>query len=89
MVILMTNCNRSVTSTPHRPDSVEMNEVTAINPSTMTSASTRVTPSARLRIFTIARFTQPRMMQLIGMPRYKRAKSAQECRRAFRNSGFR
>ena len=34
----MANWNRSVTSTPHSPDSVEMNEVSAIIPSTIPSA---------------------------------------------------
>ncbi len=80
--ILITNCTMSVTSTPHRPESVEIAEVNAISPSTMTSASTLPMPKISSRIFTIARLTQPRMMQLIGMPRYKRAKSAQE-RRGF------
>ena len=37
--ILMTNWNMSVTRTPHRPESVEIAEVSAIIPSTMTSAS--------------------------------------------------
>ncbi len=67
--ILMTNWNMSVTRTPHRPESVEIAEVRAIIPSTMTSASTLVMPKISWRIFTIARLTQPRMMQLIGMPR--------------------
>jgi len=69
MVILITNWNRSVTSTPHKPARVEMNEVRAIIPSTMASAVTLSTPSTSIRILTIARFTQPRTMQLIGIPR--------------------
>ena len=72
--ILMTNWNRSVTSTPQRPESVEIADVSAIMPSTMTSASTLVMPKISSRIFTIARLTQPRMMQLIGMPRYSARK---------------
>ncbi len=67
--ILITNWNRSVTSTPHSPASVEMKEVIAIMPSTTASASSLPTPRMSMRIFTIARFTQPRMMQLMGMPR--------------------
>src|SRR5206468_10652487 len=39
MLILTTNWNMSVTSTPHRPDSVEIADVSAIIPSTITSAS--------------------------------------------------
>ena len=69
MVILSTNWNKSVTRTPHSPDSAEMNEVSAIIPNTINSACVLVTPNVRVRIFTIARFTQPRMMQLMGIPR--------------------
>ncbi len=69
MPILTTNWNRSVTSTPHSPESVEMNEVSAIIPITIARASSLVTPRISIRIFTMAWFTQPRMMQLMGMPR--------------------
>src|SRR6266550_6421805 len=68
--ILITNCTMSVTSTPQSPESVEMNDVSAISPSTISSASNFPTPKHRPRILTIARLTQPRMMQLIMMPRY-------------------
>ncbi len=68
--ILMTNCTMSVTSTPHRPDSVEIADVRAIRASTTASASSLVIPKISPRIFTIARLTQPRMMQLTKMPRY-------------------
>src|SRR6267154_1661768 len=64
MPILITNCTMSVTSTPQSPDKVEMNDVRAIKPRTMRSAWFRSTPNIRPRIFTIARLTQPRMMQL-------------------------
>ena len=72
--ILMTNWNMSVTRTPHRPESVEIADVSAIIPSTMTSASNLPMPKINCRIFTIARFTHPRMMQLIGIPRYRARK---------------
>src|SRR6267378_4870775 len=74
MPILITNCTTSVTSTPQRPDNVEMNEVSAMRPSTMRSASPLPTPKIRPRIFTIARLTQPRMMQLTITPRYTERK---------------
>ena len=38
MPILMTNWKRSVTSTPHKPERVEMNDVSAIIPMTMARA---------------------------------------------------
>ena len=69
MPILMTNWNRSVTSTPHSPERVEISDVMAIMPSTIPSAWSFVTPRISIRILTIARLTQPRMMQLMGMPR--------------------
>ena len=69
IAILTKNWKTSVTSTPHNPDMVEMNDVSAINPMTIASACTFVMPSVSIAILTIARFTQPRMMQLIGMPR--------------------
>ena len=50
-------------------NSVEIAEVRTINPSTMSSASNFPTLKSSPRIFTIARLTQPRMMQLMGMPR--------------------
>ena len=46
-----------------------MNDVSAIMPMTIASAWIFVTPSTSVRISTIALLTQPRMMQLIGMPR--------------------
>ena len=46
-----------------------MNDVSAISPITITSASSLVTPRISVRMSTMALFTQPRMMQLIGMPR--------------------
>ncbi len=70
MPILMTNWTRSVHSTPHMPDRVEIIDVTAIRPMTMASASSLSTPKINPMIFTIARLTQPRMMQLIRSPRY-------------------
>src|SRR5689334_10561568 len=69
MVILMTNWNRSVTRTPQSPDNVETNDVSAMIPTTMASAQSLFTPKMSDRILTIARFTQPRMMQLMGIPR--------------------
>ena len=80
MPIFSTNWNRSVTSTPHRPASVEMNAVMNIRTNTMPSASIlplktipiHVNPvklKIVMRILTIARLPQPRMMQLIGRPR--------------------
>ena len=74
MLILITNWNTSVTSTPHKPDSVEIADVSAISPSTIRSASNLPIPKSSSRIFTMARLTQPRMMQLIGMPRYSARK---------------
>ena len=68
--ILITNCTMSVTSTPHSPDSVEIADVSAISPSTMSSASNLPIPKISPRIFTIARLTQPRMIQFMMMPRY-------------------
>ena len=70
MLILTTNWKTSVTSTPHSPDSVEIADVRKIIPSTITSASNFPIPKISCRIFTMARLTQPRMMQLIRMPRY-------------------
>ena len=55
-----------------------MNDVSAIIPITMASASSLVTPSTSCRILTIARFTQPRMMQLIGNAEIEGAEAAQE-----------
>ncbi len=69
MLILMTNWNRSVTRTPHSPARVEMKEVMTIMPRTTARACSLPTPRMSMRILTMARFTQPRMMQLIGMPR--------------------
>ena len=69
MPILMTNWNRSVTSTPHSPESVEIADVRTIMPTTIHSASSFETPNTSCRIFAIARLTQPRMMQLVSKPR--------------------
>ena len=44
IVILMTNWNRSVTSTPHSPESVEMNEVSAMIPTTMMQGGVAIDP---------------------------------------------
>src|SRR6266513_2417534 len=68
--ILITNCTTSVTRTPQSPDNVEMNDVNTINPRTIASASSFPMPKISPRIFTIARLTQPRMMQLMMTPRY-------------------
>jgi hypothetical protein len=46
-----------------------MKDVSAIIPSTIPSAWTLDTPRINIRILTIARFTHPRMMQLIGIAR--------------------
>ena len=67
--ILTTNWNRSVTKTPQSPESAEMKEVRAMIPTTTQSASALEIPSTIPRIFTMARFTQPRMMQFITTPR--------------------
>ena len=69
MPILITNWNRSVTSTPHRPESVEMADVRTISPTTIHSASPFEMVKTSCRIFAIARLTQPRMMQLMSSPR--------------------
>ena len=69
IVILTANWNRSVTSTPQSPESVETNDVSAMIAITSQSASSFVNPSTSIRIFTIARFTHPRMMQFITTPR--------------------
>ncbi len=69
IVIFTANWKRSVTSTPHRPESVEMNDVRAIMPMTIQRAWSFETPSTSTRILTIARLTQPRMMQFISTPR--------------------
>src|SRR5881296_785458 len=53
---------------------VEMADVSAIRPSTSASASSLPTPNSNCRILTIARLTQPRMMQLISTPRYNARK---------------
>ena len=47
-----------------------MNDVSPIRPSTTRIASSFVIPKIKPRIFTIARLTQPRMMQLMITPRY-------------------
>jgi hypothetical protein len=70
MPILTANWNRSVTSTPQSPESVEINDVSAIKAITIARASSLVIPRISIRMSTIALFTQPRMMQLMGMPRY-------------------
>ena len=74
MPILITNWNRSVTSTPHRPESVEMADVRTISPTTIHNASSFEMPKTSCRIFAIARLTQPRMMQLMSRPRYSARK---------------
>ncbi len=67
--ILITNWNRSVTSTPHSPESVEIADVRTISPTTIHRASPFETPNTSWRIFAIARLTQPRMMQLMSRPK--------------------
>ncbi len=49
MPILMTNWKRSVTSTPHNPERVEMNEVRAIMPMTMARACSFVDAQHQLQ----------------------------------------
>ncbi len=44
-------------------------EVSAVIPKTMRRACSLVMPKIIMRIFTIARLTQPMMMQLMGTPR--------------------
>ncbi len=58
-----------MTRTPHNPESVDMNEVSAIMATTMIKACTSVTPNTRVRMSTMALFTHPRMMQLMGIAR--------------------
>ena len=84
MPIFSTNWMRSVTSTPHSPDSTEMEAVSSMMPNTTSRAATFGSwmPERRegqpgkitVRIFTMARLTQPRMMQLMGRPRYSARK---------------
>src|SRR5438067_46282 len=50
MLILITNRKTSVTNPPHKPDNVEMNEVSAIMPTTTTSACHFSTPRISQRI---------------------------------------
>jgi len=69
MPIFRANWKRSMMRTPQSPESVETIDVTTMMPKTRNSASFLSTPKMMIRIFTIARFTQPRMMQLIGSPR--------------------
>ena len=71
MPILRTNWNRSVTSTPQRPERVEISAVTPMMANTTIRALSLVVSTGKIiiRIFTMARFTQPRMMQLMGSPR--------------------
>src|SRR6267143_1195141 len=67
--IFKTNWKRSVQSTPHNPESVEIEAVITIRPSAMPSASIFDTPRTSIMIFTIARLTQPMMIRLMGRPR--------------------
>jgi len=67
--ILSANWKRSITRTPRSPESVETKAVTTIMPKTSASACTLVTPKIIIKIFTMARLTQPMMMKLIGSPR--------------------
>src|SRR5206468_5244070 len=74
MPILITNCTMSVTSTPQSPAKADTKDVRAIRPRTMRSAWFLSIPNIRPRIFTIARLTQPRLMQLTITPRYTERK---------------
>ena len=74
IAILMKNCTTSVTNTPHSPLIVEINEVTAINPITTTNAVALSTPRISIKIFTIAKFTHPNTIQLMGKPKYNARK---------------
>ncbi len=70
MPIFNTNWNRSVTSTPQRPDSVLMPAVRRMMQNTRPRAwSLSRAGKITIRILTMARLTQPRMMQLMGSPR--------------------
>ena len=81
MPILTTNWNMSVTSTPHRPESVEMKDVSAIMPMTIASACTGVTPRTSVRMSTIALLTQPRIDAVDRDCQIERPEAAQESRR--------
>ena len=69
MPIFSANWKRSITRTPHSPESVEMSAVTSIIPKTTARACALVTPKIMTRIFTMARLTQPMMIRLMGRPR--------------------
>ena len=69
MPILRTNWKRSVTKTPHNPESVEMEAVTIMIPMAIPNAWIFVTPKTSIRTLTMARFTQPMMIRLMGSPR--------------------
>src|SRR5213592_3780417 len=55
MPILITNWNRSVTSTPHNPESVEIADVRAIMPTTIHSASPFDTPKILQLVFGVSK----------------------------------
>src|SRR6266566_304880 len=76
----------SLTSTPQSPESVEIAEVSTINPTTIHSASPFEMVKTLCRIFAMARLTQPRMMQLMSRPR---SRARQPRRNAGGGSGFR
>ena len=70
----MKNGTTSVSYTPHNPLIVEINEVTAINAITTTNAVVLSTRRISIRIFTIAKFTHPSTIQLMGKPKYNARK---------------
>ena len=51
-----------------------MDEVSAIITNTIIKACSLVMPRISVRISTMALFTQPRIMQLMGMPKYRARK---------------